>query len=204
MRREELAHILRAASQIADEQDVLVIGSQSILGAYDEDELPDAAVASVEADVAFFGDIDDVKADMVDGAMGEDSQFHSTFGYYAQGVSVTTAVLPDGWRDRLIRFEGESTKPGRGLCLDPHDLVISKLVAGREKDFEFCAAVMAAGLVQPDLLRERAASLPSVPAVRRRVQEWVVAREQVRLRRSTVSPPSHLPHDGSPPTRLQF
>jgi hypothetical protein len=90
VKREDLAHILRAASQIADEHDVLVVGSQSILGTYSEDQLPDAAVASVEADVTFFWDDDDKKSEMVDGALGEDSMFHSTFGYYAQGVSVTS------------------------------------------------------------------------------------------------------------------
>jgi hypothetical protein len=43
VKREDLAHILRAASQIADEHDVLVVGSQPILGTYSEDQLPDAA-----------------------------------------------------------------------------------------------------------------------------------------------------------------
>ena len=33
MRREQLEHVLRAASQIAGDADVLVIGSQSVLGA---------------------------------------------------------------------------------------------------------------------------------------------------------------------------
>jgi hypothetical protein len=63
--------------------------------------------------------------------------FHETFGYYAQGVSVTTAVLPEGWRDSVVEFVIPGTVPGRGLCLDPHDCVISKLVAGREKDLSF-------------------------------------------------------------------
>jgi hypothetical protein len=37
---------------MADDQEILVIGSQSILGSYSEDELPDEAQASVEVDVA--------------------------------------------------------------------------------------------------------------------------------------------------------
>ena len=131
MTRDQLAHLLRAASQIADEHDVLVVGSQSILGTYGEDELPDDAVACVEADVTFFWDAEDKKSDMVDGALGEDSMFHHTFGYYAQGVSVATSVLPAGWRDRLVVFEDESTAPGRGFCLDRHDLVVSKWPAAR-------------------------------------------------------------------------
>lgn len=50
MKRQELAHILRAACAIAGDHDVLVIGSQSILGTFDEDDLPAPATASIEAD----------------------------------------------------------------------------------------------------------------------------------------------------------
>ncbi|HET7798861.1 MAG TPA: hypothetical protein VFL38_00480, partial [Humibacillus xanthopallidus] len=73
-------------------------GSQSILGTYSEDELPDEAQASIEVDVTFFDDMDNAKSDRVDAFMGEDSQFHATFGYYAQGVDLTTATPPAGWR----------------------------------------------------------------------------------------------------------
>jgi len=119
MRREQLEHVLRAASQIADDPEVLVIGSQSVLGAIPEDRLPLAATASIEVDVAFFDDPGDRKADQVDGAIGELSPFHESFGYYAQGVGVSTAVLPEGWRDRLVVVETASTAPGRGYLLDP-------------------------------------------------------------------------------------
>lgn len=61
------------------------------------------------------------------------SQSHETYGYYAQGVSVTTATLPEGWQDRLVSFETPATAPGRGSCLEPHDLVINKLVAFRAR-----------------------------------------------------------------------
>jgi len=42
-------------------------------------------------DVTFFGDPDDTKSDQVNGAIGALSAFHETCGYYAQGVSITTA-----------------------------------------------------------------------------------------------------------------
>ena len=108
-----------AASQIADDSDVLVIGSQSVLGAIPEDRLPSAATASIEVDVAFFDDPDDRKADRVDGAIGELSPFHETFGYYAQGVSVPTAVLPDGWRDRLVVSRRPAPRRVAAICLIP-------------------------------------------------------------------------------------
>lgn len=70
MRREQLEHVVRAASAIVGERDVLVIGSQAILGIAD-DRLPAEATTSIEADLAFFDDSADEKADRVDGAIGE-------------------------------------------------------------------------------------------------------------------------------------
>ena len=58
-------------------------------------------------------------------------------GYYAQGVGERTAVLPQGWRDRVVRIENSNTRGVAGLCLEVHDLAISKHVAGRQKDLEF-------------------------------------------------------------------
>jgi len=75
MRREELEHLLRSASTIAERRDVLVLGSQSILGTYDEDDLPEATTMSIEADLAFLDDDDQAIADRVDGFIGEDSSF---------------------------------------------------------------------------------------------------------------------------------
>ncbi len=51
-----------------------------MLGVIPEDRLPPAATASIEVDAAFFNDPDDRKADLVDGAIGELSAFHETFG----------------------------------------------------------------------------------------------------------------------------
>jgi hypothetical protein len=146
VRRAQLEHPLRAASTISGERDVLVIGSQSILGALPEGALPVEATGSIEADMAFFesvsDDPDDAKADQVDGAIGELSPFHQRYGYYAQGVSVSTAILPAGWRDRLVPLDTTDTSPGRGLCLEPHDCVIAELLAGREKDLAFAGALV--------------------------------------------------------------
>ncbi len=99
--------------------------------------------------MAFFDDPDDQKADQVDAFIGEFSPFHETYGYYAQGVSVSTAVLPEGWRDRLVLVESENTQPGRGYALDPHDWVVSELVAGREKDALSADALLRTGSVRP-------------------------------------------------------
>lgn len=152
---------------------MLVIGSQSILGSFREDELPIEATRSIEADIAFLDDPNESKSDRVDGAIGEDSRFHESFGVYGQGVGLATAVLPEGWQDRLVAFDDAEADPSDALCLEPHDLVVSKLVAGREKDYGFARALAAAGFVCLDVLRERAASLPGPPGVSRRVLRWL-------------------------------
>jgi hypothetical protein len=140
MNRSELAHILRAACDVTRDPAILVLGSQAILASFDEDELPVEATRSIEADVAFFDDPKEEKSDAVDGAIGEDSSFHETHGIYGQGVSISTATLPLGWRGRLVAFRNPETGGSEAVCLDAHDLVLSKLVAERDKDFEFASA----------------------------------------------------------------
>jgi hypothetical protein len=170
MNREQLAHVLRAAATIADDGDILVIGSQAILATYDDDELPEEATLSVEVDVAFWHDPGVEKADRVDGAIGELSPFHDLHGYYGQGVSVSTAVLPTGWEDRVVAYRREDTGSSAAVCLDAHDLVVSKLVAGRDKDLTFATALLTAGLVNRGTLLERAGSLNVPEPMRARVR----------------------------------
>ena len=72
----------------------------------------------------------------VDAMIGEESQFHQTFAYYGQGVSLGTAVLGPGWQGGLVRFDVSASVPAEARCLDPHDLVLAKLAAHREKDLD--------------------------------------------------------------------
>lgn len=93
MKRSDLEHIIRAAGAVAGVMDIVVVGSQAILGAH-PDAQPDL-LRSMEADV--FPLRDPGKADLIDGSIGELSPFHEQFGYYAHGVSPDTARLPQGW-----------------------------------------------------------------------------------------------------------
>ena len=95
MNRAALEHILRAAGAIADEREFVVIGSQAILGQFPD--APEALLASIEADI--YPRQAPAKSDLIDGAIGELSAFHQTFGYDAHGVDETTATLPAGWSD---------------------------------------------------------------------------------------------------------
>ena len=72
----------------------------------------------------------------------------------------TTATLPAGWRERLVPICNANTRGATGWCLEVHDLAVSKLVAGREKDLAFIAALFRHALAQPGLVRERLAATP--------------------------------------------
>lgn len=173
MNREELEHVLRAAGVVVQRPHFIVIGSQSVLGSFSEDQLPYEAVRSIEVDVVVADDPDETNLRMIDRNIGEDSDFHQMYGMYAEGVSLNTAVLPEGWKRRLVKFQPPTLAPVQALCLEPHDCVASKMVAGREKDYEFAEAMLEQGLVKPDTLRKRIDLLPITEREKRTLQEWV-------------------------------
>jgi hypothetical protein len=92
MKRTEFEHAIRAAGSILGTTELIVIGSQAIHAIMSADLL-DEAQRSIEVDIVAFDDPDGQKADLIDGSIGEASMFHATFGYYAQGVSESTAIL---------------------------------------------------------------------------------------------------------------
>ena len=153
MNRAQLEHIIRAAAGNADANDIVVVGSQAILGSFPD--APAELLESMEADV--FPRDKPHDSILIDGGIGELSPFHETFGYYAHGVDETTATLPEGWRERLVPIRNENTRGATGWCLEVHDLAVSKLVAGREKDLAFIAALFRHELATPELVRERLA-----------------------------------------------
>jgi hypothetical protein len=168
LNRAQLEHVIRAASTIAGDTEIVVIGSQAILGRY-----PQApAELLVSADVDVYPRNRPERADLIEGSIGELSPFHETYGYYAQGVGERTAVLPEGWEARLVPVP---TPVGTGLCLEPHDLVVSKYVAGREKDREYVRAAIRHRLVERDTLSERLVKTPIDDAQRSRIAAQMAA-----------------------------
>jgi hypothetical protein len=80
------------------------------------------------------------------------------YGYYARGVSEETAVLPHGWRERLVAMGNANTRGATGWCLEVHDLAVAKAVAGRPKDVEFLREALRHRLVDEPTLRARLAA----------------------------------------------
>ena len=155
MKRSDLEHIIRASGDVLHENQVIIVGSQSILASFPEKMLPIEAARSLEVDVLPLNDPAGTKADLIEGALGEFSSFDEKFGIHADGVSDETSVLPEGWRDRLIPYLNRNTNGITGLCLERHDLCVAKLVANRDKDREFVGALLRAGIVEPAVILSR-------------------------------------------------
>jgi hypothetical protein len=183
MRRDQLEHAIRTACQIVNQPEVIVVGSQAILGTYDESQLPTAATMSIEVDILPIADGNDETArlaDLIEGVAGEFSAFEELHGFSIDGVDLDTAVLPKGWRDRLVRVQNANTATPAGeqrftgWCLDKHDLCVAKLCALREKDRNFVRALLDAGLVDAEAIASRLRDLPASHAAEvERALSWL-------------------------------
>jgi SAM-dependent methyltransferase len=186
MRRDQLEHAIRAACQIAGLTEVIIVGSQAILGTYHETRLPVFATRSLEIDVLPIADnTGEIArlADEIEGVAGEFSPFAQTHGFSIDGVDLSTSVLAEGWRDRLVKVQNANTAAPSGepqfigWCLDKEDLCVAKLCALREKDENFVDALITAGLVDPHVIATRLAGLPDPhrPAAER-AANWLAHR----------------------------
>jgi hypothetical protein len=64
--------------------------------------------------------------------------------------------FPKGWKERLIPVSTPATNGVTGLCAEPHDLAVAKLLAGRDKDLKYVRSLLASGHLKPGTLLERA------------------------------------------------
>lgn len=175
MRRPELEHVIRAAAAVCGDDELVIVGSQAILGQFPD--APDELLVSREADL--YPRNHPERSDEIDGSLGDGSYFDATYDYYAHAVARETFTAPAGWEQRLVAVRNDNTGGATGWCLEVHDLLLSKSVAGRERDWEFVESALRHGLADPAELRHRIDDLPvsdpQLGAVRRMV-EGILAR----------------------------
>ncbi|HTW36970.1 MAG TPA: DUF6036 family nucleotidyltransferase [Steroidobacteraceae bacterium] len=184
MKKQQVDHVLRAAGRITGQKRFIIVGSQALHGSF-----PDVA-----DDIEKSAEVDLVATEHASGAewlnaIGYLSSFHETFGYYADPVDRTTATLPNGWEDRLVRLSPGDTDGVQGLCLDPHDLAISKYVAGRGKDLTFTHELAARGLVSRATLLALLEQTRLDDAARERIRGRIASDFQDRTSRGADAHP---------------
>lgn len=162
MKRRELEQTLRAAGRVAREVEFFLIGSQAV-HAYCR-RPPAEVLLSQECDL--YPKNHPEAANLIDMELGRGSKFARRHGFYADVVTPEIASLPSGWTRRL-----KPLRVGRitAWCLDVHDLIASKLAAGRLKDLEFVGALLQMNMADPGI-------------VRRRIRQFPVQQDRTRLR----------------------
>ena len=170
MTRDQLEHAIRAACDVAEDSEVWVFGSQAILGEFPN--APETLRASIEVDMQPKNRPD--KADLVDGVLGEMSQFHKTHDFYVHGLLIDGSAFPQGWQHRAKPVVDEISTRGKiGWCVEIHDLAASKLAAYREKDRDFVRTLLAEGMIDAKILIKRINSLKIDEELRERLLLWI-------------------------------
>jgi hypothetical protein len=170
MNRAEVAHIVRAAQAITQQREFVLVGSQA--AHLQLDNMPEAMQMSGELDIYPLRKPE--LAELIDGAMGEGSPFHETFGYYAHGIGPETAKLPSEWEKRAIRISAPSMDKAIAIAPEIHDICASKAIAGRDKDRDYITAAITTRIVNPSTLSERIAMIDTIdPKVRAVALAWV-------------------------------
>lgn len=162
MEVDKVDHILRAAGEVTGRSRFVLIGSAAVFAW--RQIVPEDMTATREVDL-FACDVDPQEADRIavelDGSLGQASQFDQSFGFYCDGVGPETAILPTDWEDRSIEYS--NAKTGGVTAIVPHlnDIAISKLCAGREEDFDWLGAALAADIIDLEEMRRLFARLPA-------------------------------------------
>ncbi len=134
------------------------------------------------------GDDSDARIE-VNQQLGITSAFHDEHGYYADGVGLATVVLPPGWQDRLQPLHDEAGQVV-ARCLEVYDAAVSKLMAGRDKDWTFLAYLLDAQLISLPELAARAEMILQTAADRALLPqlEKLVANLQTHHTRHDLTP----------------
>jgi len=154
MRIQSLKHLAEVVQATARPERIIVFGSSSLLSSHPElGEPGEPLESSFDADFLVEPCSEDL-ARMLDEAVGENRRFHAMFGYYADFLRPAIVdSLPRNWEERLIPLSTIE----HVFCLEPHDLAVAKLHAGRRKDIDLLVVLLKRDLLCETIIRERLA-----------------------------------------------
>ena len=148
MQREQFHELLTRAAEVCAWRTLVVFGSQSVHAITDAP--PAEVLVSVECDFWFRDEPEAVER--LAAELGKDSTFARSTGVYADLLPPDLPMLPQDWEKRLVTYSARGVS---ARCLEIHDLIVTKLAAGRLKDYEFIAAVLLSKLARADEVQRR-------------------------------------------------
>jgi hypothetical protein len=179
MQRDKVDHVLRAAASVTGHRVFVLIGSAALIARI-KGPTPASMLMTQEVDIYAFdvGNVEEL-SDMIDGSLGQNSPFHTSFGFYADGVSPETAKMPSDWMTRASRYSSPACPGVTAIVPEENDLALAKLVAWREKDIDWLGTGVAHRILSLDEMEARldrvppaagASSIPKIEDLRERLR----------------------------------
>lgn len=163
MRLDAVRHLADVVRALARPERIVVMGSASLFAAFPGLDQADGPLANTyDADFLFFP-WEESTGRMLNDAVGKDEEFHAANGYYADILRPLVAEdFTPGWEDRLVPMPGFADTV---YCLDPYDMAVCKLRAGRPKDIHLLAWLLREGLLEAKAMKQRLDATPMGEAV---------------------------------------
>ncbi len=160
MRKSDLFNLLSAVKSLAPNEIPIVVGSQAVHLVTNFP--PEIVRQSIECDFLLTGDGKNEIRAAINKILGIFSPYQIENGFYADALGLATVILPTGWRERLQTLED---KNGNVIAYvaEIHDIAVSKLIAGREKDYAFLKELILPGYISIKTFLERAKLVKEMP-----------------------------------------
>ena len=175
MNRQQLEHVIDEVGRRTGMEYFYIIGAAAVLAVLPE---PSEAALVQTRDVDIVPGTADANeedriANQIDWVLGEGSEFEIEHHYYAQGLSRSSPqYAPSNW---MLRARPVKVGAYTGLCMEIHDLALSKFGAGRPKDLEFNAALARTGLLNKAILLGRLEQVDADTNLRQRIIDRIKA-----------------------------
>ena len=179
MRKQNLFKLTAEVRKITKDLPVIV-GSQAIFAITDFP--PEIVRKSIECDYLLLKDFAEKRPNLTE-QLGVFSDYQKETGTYADILGLATVVLPYGWEKRLVKLQDENDET-IAFCAEIHDVAVSKLMAGREKDFEFLQTAFQSDYLEIETFIERIKLIldsPSAEALNSRMKKMIGRFEQKRI-----------------------
>ncbi|WP_267423788.1 DUF6036 family nucleotidyltransferase [Methylobacterium sp. GC_Met_2] len=160
MRKDKLDHLFGAAGEVTGHRRFVLVGSAVVLIRCRN--IPGDMLLTPEADL-YVPDVpnSDDLSDAIDANIGQGSSFHLQYGYYCDGVSPETSLMPSDWSARTTLYASAGCPGITVIVPDPDDVALAKAVAWREKDKDWLTSGLRSRLLSIDAMAGR---LPGMPA----------------------------------------
>lgn len=160
MRKPAFIELIQQVRAITGTVELVIVGSHCLYAV--TEQVPEVVARSVEADF-LLGPYSLELMMQVNADLGVASPYFKEFGNYADALGLASVTLPPGWETRLQPLtDGDNQIIAH--CLELYDVAVSKLMAGRDKDWLFLSYLLDAQLIALPGLVERAALIQQTAA----------------------------------------